>query len=253
MATCMPQYPPEGVKPIPDTDQNVFDQIKTMRDNGSGFLVPDHRRNQYRDDQLMTVYKYDSYNNVRETKNPDHRGFTTEADNLPSYGETVYLYDDLGRLRFSKTPEQGSNSRVSYTRYDEQGRVEELGQLYWATGFSLLEQHVNNQDFPQAASYTLEERVITHYDEVSGASPGTQENLRQRIVKMEYYEGETALSHATHYSYDIRGNIKTLWQEERNVIDPNGFVKEINYEFGIIDGLVRKMHYQKDEADALYP
>ena len=65
-----------------------------------------------------------------------------------------------------------------------------------------------------------------------------KKNLRKRVVKTEYYENETQLSHATHYSYDVRGNVKTAWQQDHNVMNPDGFIKRLDYQFGVVDGLV---------------
>ncbi len=244
--------PPEGVRPIPETDQAVFTQIATKRANGwgAGYEVPEHRRNAGRDDQLMTVNYYNSFNNPQRTKNPDHESYSTAADGYKNYGETEYMYDDLGRLRFTRDPQQSSDAKVLYTKYDEQGRLIETGLLYWPASFVLLQQYANDINFPLASIYTLDQITKTYYDEVVGYSPGTQSNLRNRISKKVFFEQESAAAHATYYSYDIRANIKTLWQEDFNVINTNGFRKRIDFDFNEVSGFLKKVYYQKGQPDA---
>ncbi|MEL6637531.1 MAG: RHS repeat-associated core domain-containing protein [Bacteroidota bacterium] len=244
--------PPEGVRPISDADPTVFEQIANYRTNGwgSGFTVPQHRRNLGRANQLMTLYEYDSYNNPVVSQMPELRGTTTEMDNLPAYGQTQTIYDDLGRPRFSQDPRLEEETAVTYIRYDGQGRTIESGRLEWYQSLSDLTVHVNDQTFPDPALTALSERLFSYYDETNGFSPGVQENLRNRVVKTEYYESENALSHASHYDYDIQGNVKTLWQEDRNVRNPNGFIKRMDYTYGLVNGITYQFDYQAGQRDA---
>ncbi|MEO0779657.1 MAG: hypothetical protein AAF146_24060, partial [Bacteroidota bacterium] len=244
--------PPEGTRPISDSDPAVFEQIATLRDNAwsGNYRVPEHRRNSQRADQLMTLYDYNAFGNLVRTQSPELRGTGTEGDNLASYGQVRTLYDDLGRPRFTQDPRLEETFAVTYLRYDEQGRTIESGRFQWGFPFTDLEAFVNDQSFPSPALAALSERLINYYDETSGFSPGTQSNLRQRVVKTEYYEDETTLSHATHYDYDIRGNVRTIWQEDCNVQNPNGFVKRLDYTYGLVDGLTYRFDYQAGEGDA---
>ncbi|MEL6638548.1 MAG: RHS repeat-associated core domain-containing protein, partial [Bacteroidota bacterium] len=246
--------PPEGVRPISGTDPTVFDQIAAIRDNGWGsvYEVPVHRRNPERDDQFMTVNHYDSYDNFTETRHPDHQGFTLANDGYRESGATEYLYDDIGQLRFFRDPQQASEGKVTYAKYDAQGREIETGEFYWPTGFNFLEQQVNDPTFPLASEHALEEITQTYYDEVSGASPGSQTNLRNRIAKQQYYEAESVLEHATYYSYDIFGNVRSLWQEDFNVISTDGFRKRLDYEYDQAFRLLEEVHYQSGQSDAYH-
>ncbi|MEL6637088.1 MAG: hypothetical protein AAFR05_10085, partial [Bacteroidota bacterium] len=243
--------PPEGVRPLSENDPGLA-LVNDKRDLGWGTSeVPLHRRNPERHDQLMTLYKYDSYDNVVRSQTPDHEsGSINPTDGYQAYGESLTLYDDLGRPRFTQDPRLLAEGAVTYNRYDDQGRVIESGRLEWASNFVNLSPYLNDQAFPQANSYVLSERLRQTYDAVTGFSPGAQENLRQRLVKSEYYETENALSHATHYSYDVQGNVKTLWQEDRHVRDLGGFIKRMDYDFGVVDGLVYRFDYQPGEGDA---
>ena len=63
--------------------------------------------------------------------------------------------------------------------------------------------------------------------------------------------------HATHYSYDIHGNVKTLFQDNRklsaanSVFDPQRF-KRIDYDYDLVSGKVNLVSMQKDQPDQFY-
>lgn len=73
-------------------------------------------RNDIDEDGLQTKYRYNSLGQLVEQSTPDG-------------GTTKFIYDYLGRLRFSQNAEQAKveNNDFSYTRYDELGRIFEVG------------------------------------------------------------------------------------------------------------------------------
>ena len=67
-------------------------------------------------------------------------------------------------------------------------------------------------------------------------------------------DGDGTYEHATHYSYDFHGNVKTLIQDNQLLsINNPGFAdqrfKRIDYEFDLVSGNVNKVMYQKDNPD----
>lgn len=104
----------------------------------------------------------------------------------------------------------------------------------------------------------------TYYDE---ALPGSilvnnqifeQQNLRPRVASVTYTERPAPLTinnspltiaydRATHYSYDIHGNVKTLVQEFKDA----GIAKQLDYEYDLISGKVNQVYYQGGQADQL--
>jgi YD repeat-containing protein len=76
----------------------------------------------YNNHRLVTTYQYNSLNQVLQQYSPD--GDTTQ-----------FFYDRLGRLTVSQNKEQqttasysGAANRFSYTKYDQLGRINEVGE-----------------------------------------------------------------------------------------------------------------------------
>ena len=76
-----------------------------------------------------------------------------------------------------------------------------------------------------------------------------QETPRNRVTTSAYYENGTdaAFQHATHYSYDILGNVKTLIQDY-----PEFAKKRMDYQFDQLSGKVNLVAYQAGQVDAFY-
>ena len=75
-----------------------------------------------------------------------------------------------------------------------------------------------------------------------------QEHLRPRVATATYQDkaGET-YDRATHYSYDIHGNVKSLVQEVK--AHGTGLKKRVDYEYDLVSGKVNYVYYQRGEAD----
>jgi RHS repeat-associated protein len=58
--------------------------------------------------------------------------------------------------------------------------------------------------------------------------------------------------HATHYSYDIHGNVNTLIQDNPTTAVSNQQYKQINYSYDLISGNVKMLSYQPGQADRYY-
>jgi hypothetical protein len=55
--------------------------------------------------------------------------------------------------------------------------------------------------------------------------------------------------YASHYSYDIQGNVKTLVREVKSLATIGHDLKQVDYEYDVISGKVNRVYYQRDEAD----
>ncbi|MCE3297029.1 MAG: hypothetical protein K0R65_2743 [Crocinitomicaceae bacterium] len=218
-----------------------------------GTTIPDHN--------FKTEYHYNSYNQLVQTTNPDQDG------------ETKFWYDRYGRIIASQNPIQLDDEQYSYTLYDKQGRPVEVGQI-----------HLNNQagSIPSldAIDYraddngtiftnwvhsgTRREVTITTYDRPLAAAialkfaNGKQENLRLRVATVTYFDVvtsatnlQTAYVSATHYSYDIHGNVIEQLQDVPQLAPVQQDVKSTQYDFELISGNVKEVHYQKDQADGI--
>ena len=214
-----------------------------------------------------TTYKYNTLNQLIEQTTPDG-------------GTSKFWYDALGRLVASQNAEQAildqnSEQRFSYTKYDDLGRITEVGQL----SSLVVPDHLyetptpsvalNSTDYPYNNSWpavsVITEVTRTYYDEVAGlvlpstTFPNGQENLRNRVARTTYqnevdlgFPGNlTNYDRATHYSYDIHGNVKLLVQENKSIFLGHSF-KEIAYTYDLISGNVLQVDYQKGQEDAFH-
>jgi hypothetical protein len=112
------------------------------------------------------------------------------------------------------------------------------------------------------ATATLKEVTHSYYDNtntnISGNGFGTFHTLnkltqRKRIVHVTYeavYDGsEATYDHATHYDYDIHGNVVTLVQDNKLLgaltsLSGQRF-KKLEYIFDLISGNVHRVDYQQ--------
>ena len=189
---------------------------------------------------LATSYAYQSLNGI-------------ETQNTPDGGTSRFWYDMLGRMVVSQNAEQlsplggGSGLRFSYTNYDEQGRIKEVGETM---GFSLDAIPFLSTAAVNAVGTKPRGQITrTYYDTPKpgtvAAIAGAQVNLRKRVTAVTYGEdGNGDPQQATYYSYDQVGNVKTLWQQ---IADLD--TKQIDYQYDLVSGKVNKVRYQAGKPD----
>lgn len=229
--------PPAGVNPI--TSPSTLAQVKAHRkDAGNPAVNPTH--------SLITNYSYNTINQVSEQITPDG-------------GTSHFWYDYLGRITVSQNARQATDNLYSYSRYDGLGRAIESGQIEFPTGISPSE--AADPSFLAGLLTTNEasktEILYTHYDEplVNSVSIGGfgQENLRNRIASTTFqsvYDADPLVyAHATHYSYDIHGNVKQVLTD-RPVMELYGNrFKKMEYRYDLISGTTSLVMYQPGEID----
>jgi RHS repeat-associated protein len=157
---------------------------------------------------------------------------------------------------------------LSYTTYDALGRITEVGekaentssgQTRFANIFGQITNNLKydiiNQDSLNSwlAAGGRTEVTHTYYDSTAIDSiPMTQGNLRKRISSVTFedtYDGNAqTYTHATHYSYDIHGNVNTLIQDNPSLRTVKQRYKRIDYD--LISGKVNDVFYQHDSLDA---
>jgi RHS repeat-associated protein len=211
---------------------------------------------QYPKHNLPTYYAYNSLNQVLHQETPDA-------------GVSNFFYDRLGRLVVSqnaeqKTPTNGDGGqRFSYTQYDEQGRIKEVGEKLGAIDIASIDTRNNVALNNWLAGGTDVQVTETIYDKPNPSITVDPQilaeqqhfyNSRKRVVTSLYRENKNTLAdynYATHYVYDISGNVKRLYQENKKL--PNGIAvnitKTMDYDFDLISGKVNKVWYQKTKQD----
>jgi RHS repeat-associated protein len=198
---------------------------------------------------------------------------------------TFFWYDRLGRMVVSQNTKQRNkaNKAYSYTIYDELGRIKEVGEKAeisaTTTNFesifgTIINMYLNTNAIDDAKlkawindAGLRTEITRTYYDVQSILKPShlVQENLRKRVASITfaklYNPIDSLYDHATHYSYDIHGNVKILVQDNRRLqIDHLGSAaseldirkqrfKHVDYDYDLISGKVNKVSFQKNNLD----
>lgn len=241
--------PPKGVHYFTDTnDINLVQQKRAAKQT----FVPPHT--------MSSNYRFNSLNNERKRETPDA-------------GIAETWYDELGRIVLSQNANQspltsGGFGRYSYTVYDKIGRAIETGEAS-TTGIPaniILSPGVIKYDkFLLWIAGSVRKQVTkTHYD-ISAFNPPdfVQENLRGRVSSSAIDDdGDNNYEFATHYSYDIHGNVKSLLNENASlplsggaacpVPKVGGVGFRIDYDYDLLSGKVKKVAYQPGQPDAFY-
>ncbi|MBS1652274.1 MAG: hypothetical protein JSU07_09720 [Bacteroidetes bacterium] len=194
---------------------------------------------------------------------------------------TRFWYDKLGRLVVSQNSKQFNKSNpqnnlvkqaFSYTLYDALGRIVEVGEKYenhtsgspkFTSIFGSFVNSYYNVNVIDDSKLQLwitgagqrREVTKTYYDVQSILSNtfATQSNLRKRVASTTFedvFDGvDTTFNHGTHYSYDIHGNVATLWQQNKKVGVSGQTIKEVDYQYDLISGKVNKVIYSPAQVD----
>jgi len=228
--------PPKGVDILSDAELGDVLEYR-LNEPGATATYPSHT--------LITRYHYNTLNQLIKQENPDG-------------GPSYFWYDRLGRIVASQNEKQSPNDEYSYTLYDGLGRPYEAGQLEnSALTFAIA---LNNEDLITwlNGGTNKTEVIQTFYNDVAlplddPFGDSGQENLRNRISSVtwekDYDNDSLTYDFASHYSYDIAGNVKVLVQEIGPLREFDRQFKRIDYEYDLVSGKVNKVWYQKDSID----
>lgn len=232
--------PPNGVEIL---DQTAVNSCREHRNNPTlnPRILTDHK--------YITHYQYNTLNQLIEQYTPDA-------------GTAKFWYDRLGRMVLSQNAKQINNNHYSYTRYDAIGRITEVGELTTTATLTAtdvatdawLSTTINN------AISTATQITKTFYDDVlvpASTIPNfAQQNLRKRVVTTAYYENYEAdnlnYTNATHFTYDVTGNVNQLVQENTELERFQQQYKTLHYNYDLISGNVNMVAYQPGELDQFY-
>lgn len=215
-----------------------------------------------------------TYNNAGMTSNAGIARRVTDETGL--YSNRMW-YDPLGRVVLSQNSWQFglSPKRYSYTRYDRLGPPYEAGEIgdQNNTFQSIFGEEVGGAFMPSVVDTTdlaaflnnsanpKREVLRTFYDHAipSNTFPIQQDHLRLRVASTTFQETYNSdplvFDHATHYSYDIHGNVKQLVQDQPLMAaDAQASVqrwKKLDYTYDLISGNVTEAAYQKGQLDQL--
>jgi len=253
---------PEGVTPLSSTTDVVASRNTTTGiDYQTAPVLPAHT--------FKTEYVYNSYDQLITTNNPDQTG------------ATQFWYDRYGRMVASQNPVQADAFKYSYVLYDVQGRPIEVGQIQWKQlpdkfgngGWSIAtlseSAHLKINDWGVAFKnwvYSGQRTEVTYtvYDKPMSTTVAlkfattTQQNLRLRVASVVYFDAVSASTmpltgyvSASHYSYDIHGNVIETLQDIPALIPVQQDIKSTQYQFELLSGNVKKVEYQKGKRDRM--
>jgi photosystem II stability/assembly factor-like uncharacterized protein len=200
-----------------------------------------------------------------------------------------FYYDRLGRIVVSQNSRQAGNTGIadnkySYTLYDGLGRATEAGEKsengVGGTKFaSVFGTNVGGTTVPNVVDdanlavwlnftpTTTRKEVTKSYYDVTNAAIASDAGFisttfdlntqRKRMVHVTYSETYSTFAyeydHATHYNYDIHGNVKTLYQDNRLIKNMSGIgdhrLKKIDYIYDLVSGNVHRVDYQTGQSD----
>ncbi|NOT37294.1 MAG: hypothetical protein HOP11_07940 [Saprospiraceae bacterium] len=235
--------PPEGV--IPNDNALYLANVKAYRTLGTGSpQYPAHIK--------ATKYIYNTLGNIVRQLTPDG-------------GVTKFWYDVAGRIVLSQQAWQDSTNkrRYSYTRYDALSRIIESGELNyssnpaWFNDTIILRPDTFTLFYTGSSSRKFVSRTFYDFVQYSAASSqfgaSGQENLRNRISSVSYfltYTGnDNSFHNATHYSYDLSGNVKAVIQDIPGMLGSDQRYKILRYEYDLISQKVNCVRYQPGQAD----
>ncbi len=230
--------PPAGVKLL-----NPAEVLQVQASRKAGYsenIRPEHYK--------TTIYQYNTLNELIWQSTPDA-------------GVSNFFYDKLGRIAASQNAQQKEEVNFySYSLYDKLGRMVETGELNSGEDIPVK---VRDYNIWAAFLNGLNERTeitFTQYDKsYSKAIAGKfgakgQTNLRKRVASIFSFENAEKLNageylHATHYTYDIEGNVYKLIQDYLNGIIGD---KTIEYEYDLQSGKVNAVIYQRNQPDQFF-
>ena len=237
--------PPLGVIPI--TAPAELQQVKADRFNGTHIQLTQH--------SYATRYEYNSLDKPVMQDMPDHQRITSVDYSIYSW------YDKTARPIATQNAKQYYSvpPSYSYTLYDALGRIIEVGEAATTNSlapFADAQGLIDQNTFISWLNGTARTQITkTKYD-LPGTNliPGfTQENLRSRVSLVSLHENiSSSPAHATHYSYDIHGNVKTIIQDNPALAVYNQRYKRIDYKYDLVSGNVNEVKYQKGQPDAFY-
>jgi RHS repeat-associated protein len=226
---------------------DLIQNIKMQTANPAGFSWMRHHNPFYPQHTLVSTYAYNSLDAIIQKYTPDQ-------------DTTRFWYDRLGRLFASRHAEQfhplngGAAERYGYSKYDSLDRITEVGEKTGSQIATVNPLHDTEvQQWLTTGSNTQISR--TQYDEPLSGLDIVQTNLNKRVASTTLDEdGDGIYESAIHYTYDISGYTKTLWQEIKAMeqASTGQGLKRIDYYYDLLNGKVNKIAYQSGRKDQFY-
>ncbi len=277
--------PPAGVNPL---SPGLLHSVDTAREGipltlipSPGSLIPDHSK--------VSTYNYNSINQVVLQNTPDAGEtrfyydaagrllYSQNAKQAPEGYCTYNLYDKQNRII------ETGEAKLLCPYFDEfeadlppylpdcyftrAGSDPLLSTLIYSSSAPVIAR-IKTMPHDSVIMYirSLDRRdvVLTVYDTAAQnlypiTGMDAQTNLRKRVAATKYFKSISSIDtgfvhydYATHYSYDITGNVKTLVQDYPILDNVQQRYKRIDYDYDLISGKVNMLSYNRSFADQYY-
>ena len=211
--------------------------------------------------------------------NPAYTAYVRLLTDENDVYSSKFYYDRLGRIVVSQNARQQAQNKYAYMLYDNQGRVNEAGeksenssgvQFSSVFGTNVGGQYISTTiDDAKLNTWisntfgTRKEVTKSYYDKtvtaIGSSLPVTLNGRtqRKRIIHITYeeiYDGyDDTYDHATHYDYDIHGNVKRVIQDNPKLgsltdLSQHRF-KKFEYTYDLISVNVHRLDYETGKAD----
>jgi RHS repeat-associated protein len=279
--------PPAGVHKIEDRYLDLVDAMRNYPGAISYKVIAGHGKiSQYQYNTLDKVVKQSTPDGGEVNYIYDELGRVIYSQNKKQAAKEAYtytFYDAQGRV--TETGEVDLFCGTMMYMYKEgYGTVDSFWQpcIYlWSKGTGGIlgiPPHYSTQNpyIHNVFAYTEDQRqtyirtknrsdvVCTIYDTVAqniGLIEGVneQENLRKRVSCIKYFEKLPPTdkyyqnyTYATHYSYDIAGNVKTLLHDYPALQIQKQRYKTVDYDYDLASGKVNLLSYNRGWGDQYY-
>jgi len=203
----------------------------------------------------------------------DKLGRIVLSQNTKQHDNGTYsysLYDAQGRVQEAGVKEENT-STTGLHMHDVQGAdvggafnplaIEVSSTTGSSSASPFMQWITQGANTSTGVNATRTEVTRTVYDEplVSGIGSFTQNNLRKRVSSVVYQkvyhsDASDGYTHATHYSYDIHGNVNELVQDNPEMAVTSSLsdqrYKHLEYDYDLISGKVNRVSYQRGARDA---
>ncbi|WPQ60685.1 polymorphic toxin-type HINT domain-containing protein [Chitinophaga sancti] len=164
------------------------------------------------------------------------------VQNTPDGGVSKSWYDRKGNLVVTQNAQQATFNKFTYTLFDGQNRVVEVGEKSGAS-LAATDRYISDDNLITFQNRGTNSQITHSYFDVPYLDNGftyNQNNLRKRVAALTYRENQTDdVEEVTYYSYDQLGNAGTIWQQIKGLE-----IKQIEYQYDFATSKVNKLRYQ---------
>ncbi|AYB29191.1 LamG-like jellyroll fold domain-containing protein [Chryseolinea soli] len=225
---------------------------------------------------LVTEYQYNSVGQLVRQHTPDAnpaattRPVSTSTESIFNASDyfATSIYNDKGQIRFSRNAKQkqASENKYAYSKYDELGRLIEVGEADNYDEATLYSMRNQNSSFPSTGRFVTKTFYTQEYDPATFAAGHAlptgyeQANLRNRVsYALTDEDGDLTKGDdqvVTIYSYDPHGNVTWIVQQipGMQIPDPDHPATGvgIRYQYDLLSGKITQISYNPGAVDAFY-